>query len=88
MCNMQVDKNDVPLLIQSLRYQYGMMMFNVTFFNGAYMRFTSDQVCPSMGLMQRRPDQMQMLEAQNVIEKAAVLQWREWFPETENEVVH
>ena len=79
MINLLCDEDGVPILIQRLRYIYTGMWFEATFFNGETMLFCSDQVCRSVGLM-GRPDRMQMLEAENNINKLAELNWGKWFP--------
>ena len=77
---MKCDKDGVPLLIQDLRYFAGGMWFEVTFFNGFMMHFTSDKVCPSIGLMCMSPSRMQYLEAENNITKYAIEHWKKLFP--------
>jgi len=72
---MQVDKNDIPTLIQRIKYNYGEMAFKVLFFNGLALTFPADFVCYSIELMQKRPSRMQYLEAQNNIEKYAIENW-------------
>jgi hypothetical protein len=56
------------------------MSFRVLFFNGKYKWFASDWVCPSIGLMQKSATRMQMLEAENSINKLAEENWKKWFP--------
>lgn len=72
------DSDDIPLLIQRLRYNYVAMWFEATFFNGKKMRFLTEMVCPSVSLMDMQPSRMQMLEAENNINKIAVDNWPEW----------
>jgi len=72
------DEEGIPKLIQKIRYMYGGMWFEVLFFNGKTRLFSSDDVCPSLGLLSH-PDKMQMLEAQNNIEKFALKFWQNLF---------
>ena len=74
------DDDGVPLLIQSIRYCQSDMSFRVTFFNGKHGWFATDMVCPSIGLMQKSATGMQMLAAENTINKLAEENWRKWFP--------
>jgi len=77
---MKCDSTGVPLLIQRLKYWRGDMTLEATFFNNKTLRFCSDDVCPSIGLMQAGATRMQMLEAENSINKMAAKYWQEWFP--------
>jgi len=72
---MQVDENDIPTLIQGIKYNYGEMAFKVLFFTGAIRMFPTDFACPSISLVQKNPSRMQWLEAQNNIEKYAIKNW-------------
>lgn len=71
------DSEGVPLLIQHMVYHCGLMVFEVTFFNGL-IRTISDVV--PLDLFQKQPTPMQWLEAENMINNLAVTQWSEWFP--------
>jgi len=74
---MRVDKNDIPTLIQGMKYSYGEMAFRVLFFNGLVVMCPTDHCCPSINLLQSNPSKMQWLEAQNSIEKYAIEHWSE-----------
>lgn len=76
----KVDESGTPELIQCLSYCYGDMTINVTFFNGKRMIFCVEHLCGSIGIKQRRPNQMQWLEIRNSIERMAKSQWKKWFP--------
>lgn len=71
------DSEGVPLLIQHLRYMAGSMTFIVDFFDGMEMEFTTDDVCPDVGLMQFKITKMQYLQAENAITKLALRFWKE-----------
>ena len=73
------DSKGVPLLIQRLRYVYTDMMFEARFFNGKTLLFCSEEACRSVGLTSM-PSRLQMLEAENNINKLAKLNWGKWFP--------
>jgi len=83
MNNLICDRDGVPLLIQRIVYVNSSMHFRVYFFNGYTVNFTTDRICPSVGLMQAEPDNMQMLEARNNIKKLASENWKEWFRRAE-----
>ena len=75
---MIVDKDDVPEMVQEMRYHYSDMTFDVLFFNGMRKMFASEYLCPSIGIMDRSPTRTQALEALNNIHKLAEKHWREW----------
>ncbi len=77
---MKCDSEGVPELIQEMRYLPYMMAFEVLFFNGRSEFFDVDRVCPSIGLMQNIPDNMQMLEAENNITKLSNEFFNTWWP--------
>jgi len=74
------DDDGVPELIQRIKFFPSDMSIRVLFFNGEKGWFDTDRVCPSIGLMQNKPSRMQMLEAENNINKLARLEWKKWFP--------
>jgi hypothetical protein len=78
--NLICDKEDVPELIQRLRYRYSDMMFDIDLFNGKSISYCAEVLCQSIGLMQRVPSKMQMLEAQNNAEKLILREWTRYFP--------
>ena len=73
------DAEGVPELIQRLIYNWGSMEFEALFFNGEGSRFTTDLVCPSMGLMQRKPRKLQWRQAEDNIIKIALKEWTNCF---------
>ena len=73
------DSDGVPLLVQSIRYNYSGMWFVVVFFNGKDRVFTVDEVCPNVGITCRRPDKMQMMQVENTVNKLAKNEWSKWF---------
>tara|TARA_Y100000361_G_C11103134_1_gene313124 strand:+ start:555 stop:800 length:246 start_codon:yes stop_codon:yes gene_type:complete len=73
--NSRCDAEGVPYLIQRLEYNPSHMRFEAVLFNGRTAVFSTDEVCRSVGLMQRRPNKMQMLEAENNINKMVDLYW-------------
>lgn len=79
------DREGVPLLIQRLEYIYSHMLFEVFFFNNKKKRLPAEYICPSIDLMQHMPSRMPWLEAENRINKLAILHWREWFPSAHKE---
>jgi len=85
MNNLLCDSEGIPAVVQKLRYQYSVMNFEVTFFNGGVKLIPAEYVCPSIGMMQKEPNDMQYLEAENTINKMAVKHWQEWFPPTKGE---
>ncbi|MGD9381591.1 MAG: hypothetical protein PVI03_04030, partial [Candidatus Thorarchaeota archaeon] len=72
------EEDDIPTLIQSMRYNYGSMVFEVDFFDGLHLEFCAEDVSPSIGLMQKSPTRMQALEAENNINKLALRFWKAW----------
>lgn len=78
---MRCDSDGVPELIQSMRYSPYDMAFEVLFFNGRMGLFASEKVCPSMALMQNKPDRMQLLEAMNSITLLSDEFFSQWWPE-------
>lgn len=65
---MKVDAEGVPLVVQSMRYLYASMMFEVILFNGARAAFSTDEVSETVGMMQHHPTDAQMSEAyQNIV---------------------
>ena len=77
---LECDNEGVPLLVQKLEYYYGERYFTATFFNGGKKIFTAEIVCPSLGIVQHEPSQMQWLEAENNICKIALGKWRDMYP--------
>lgn len=74
------DLSGVPLLVQNIIYRYGDMTFEVLFFNGRTVRFLEEDISGNIGLCQKEPTRMQMLEVENNIGKASLTEWAKWFP--------
>lgn len=73
------DKEGVPLLIQKMVYIHTMMDFEVSFFNGEIVKFSTDFACPSVGIMQRDLTRMQWLQAENAITNYVLANWAPLF---------
>ena len=68
------DEDGIPLLIQSLSYNYRWMCFVAIFFNDEERLFCSSQVCRGLHIV-ATPSNLQMLEAENNINKFAKDNW-------------
>lgn len=73
------DGNGVPCLIQELEFQYGSLVFKATFFNGEKRYFCGGYVCPSLGLLEREPSNLQFLEAEQKISHLSARHWDKWY---------
>lgn len=71
---MKCASNGIPNLIQELEFNYSWYCFKATFFNGLTLYFDAD-VCADIDLMQTKPSRMQMLQAENTIEKTVLPIW-------------
>ncbi len=83
--SMACDKDGVPELIQCMRYSPCDMAFEVGFFNRENRLFASEDVCPSVELVQNNVSRMQMLEAQNNITNMVLSNYKNIFPTMEKE---
>ena len=72
-----IEDKGVPRLVQKLVYHYRDMTFEADFFDGS-ARFFDSMISPSVGLTQRAPTPIQMMEAESNINKIAVREWVEW----------
>lgn len=59
------DKDGVPELFQDFYYQMSSMTFRGHLFDGSYVVFGTEHVCPSMGILGPEPSRMQYLQAIN-----------------------
>ena len=62
------DAEGVPNFVQSIKYCYSEMAFDVHLFDGRHLIVPSDFACPSIDLFDS-PTRMQFLEAENRIER-------------------
>jgi len=78
MTSLICDEEGVPLLIQHMVYHCGLMVFEVTFFNGQTQ--TVSDVIDGMDLFQKQPTKEQWVEVYINLNAIALHQWSEWFP--------